>query len=406
MDIGFGEALLIIGLLLWTAAALSGVMHGTVLSASVLSVLLGVVLAATDVISIDVRDEGVLELIFLALVLTLISDGLVVDRELLTGHWGPAARALIVAMPVTMVLLALAARVVFPDLSWAEAFLLGAVLSPTDPVVTSTVVTAQRVPASVRHTLNLESGLNDGLALPFVLFFLVLATPGGDAGSEAATLLGEAAFGAVVGVALGIAGGRLHHGLPGGGITARYEGIYAIGVGLAAFGLADVTFGNGLIAAFVAAIALGYTEHEITERFVDFSENVSTIFQVLTFFVFGAVIVGLSYGEPVIALAAFIVFALLVARPVAVLGSLAGTKLAATSRWFIAWFGPKGVASMLFALYVLDSEADNATLIFHIAAFVILASIFAHGLTDTIGAGWIERRRERASEPSPGRGGK
>lgn len=406
MDIGFGEALLIIGLLLWTAAALSGVMHGTVLSASVLSVLLGVVLAATDVISIDVRDEGVLELIFLALVLTLISDGLVVDRELLTGHWGPAARALIVAMPVTMVLLALAARVVFPGLSWAEAFLLGAVLSPTDPVVTSTVVTAQRVPASVRHTLNLESGLNDGLALPFVLFFLVLATPGGDAGSEAATLLGEAAFGAVVGVALGIAGGRLHHGLPGGGITARYEGIYAIGVGLAAFGLADVTFGNGLIAAFVAAIALGYTEHEITERFVDFSENVSTIFQVLTFFVFGAVIVGLSYGEPVIALAAFIVFALLVARPVAVLGSLAGTKLAATSRWFIAWFGPKGVASMLFALYVLDSEADNATLIFHIAAFVILASIFAHGLTDTIGAGWIERRRERASEPSPGRGGK
>jgi sodium/hydrogen antiporter len=404
MDIGFGEALLIIGLLLWMAAALSGVMKGTVLSASVLSVLLGVILAATDVVAVDVHDEGVLELISLALVLTLISDGLVVDRELLTGHWGPAARALIVAMPVTMVLLALAARLVFPDLSWAEAFLLGAVLSPTDPVVTSTVVTAQRVPEKIRHTLNLESGLNDGLALPFVLFFLVLATPGGDAASEAAELLGEAAFGALVGVALGVFGGRLHHGLPGGGITARYEGIYAIGVGLAAFGLADVTFGNGLIAAFVAAIALGYTEHEITERFVVFSENVSTIFQVLTFFVFGAVIVGLSYGEPVIALAAFIVFALMVARPVAVIGSLAGTRLEGTTKWFIAWFGPKGVASMLFALYVLDSSADNATVIFHVAAFTILASILAHGLTDTIGAGWIERRRERVAKPAPERG--
>ena len=87
-------------------------------------------------------------------------------------------------------------------------------LSPTDPVVTSTVVTAQRVPAAIRHTLNLESGLNDGLALPFVLFFLVLATPGGDAGTEAAELVGEAAFGAVVGIALGLAGGWLHRSCP------------------------------------------------------------------------------------------------------------------------------------------------------------------------------------------------
>ena len=81
-------------------------------------------------------------------------------------------------MPITLCLLALGAKLLFSGLTWAEAFLLGAVLSPTDPVVTSTVVTAQRVPAKIRHTLNLESGLNDGLALPFVLFFLVLATPG------------------------------------------------------------------------------------------------------------------------------------------------------------------------------------------------------------------------------------
>ena len=90
-------------------------------------------------------------------------------------------------------------------------------LTPTDPVVTSTVVTSQRVPELIRHTLNLESGLNDGLALPFVLFFLVLAAPGGDAGTEAPKLLGEAAFGALVGIALGYLGGRLHHHLPGGG---------------------------------------------------------------------------------------------------------------------------------------------------------------------------------------------
>src|ERR687891_277333 len=118
MEIEFGEALLLIGALLATAAALSGLMRGTVLS--------------------------------------------------------------------------IGAKLLFPELGWAEAFLLGAVLAPTDPVVASAVVTARRVPELVRHTLNLESGLNGGLALPFVLFFLVLASPGGDAAGEGLDLLGEA----------------------------------------------------------------------------------------------------------------------------------------------------------------------------------------------------------------------
>ena len=395
MDIGFGEALLIIGALLAVTAALSGVMRGTVLSASVLSVTLGVLLAELDLISVDVGDVGVVELVELALILTLISDGLVVERELLGRHWGPPARALVIAMPITLALLAFGAKLLFSELSWAEAFLLGAVLSPTDPVVTSTVVTAQRVPAAIRHTLNLESGLNDGLALPFVLFFLILATPGGDAGTEAAKLAGEAAFGVVVGIALGIAGGYMHRVMPG-GVTPRYEGIYAIGFGLAAFGLADVTFGNGLIAAFVCGITLGVFEHEITERFIDFSENISAIFQVLTFFVFGAIIVATGYDGPIWALILFIPFALLIARPAAVMLSLAGTRLPGPQKAFIAWFGPKGVASMLFALLVLDRAVAHGSLVFDVAAFAILASILAHGLTDTVGARWIERRMERA----------
>jgi sodium/hydrogen antiporter len=391
MEIGFGEALLIVGGLLAVTAALSGLMRGTVLSASVLSVGLGILLAELDLISVDVSDQGVIELVELALILTLVSDGLVVERELLGRNWGPPARALVFAMPITLCLLALGAKLLFNELTWAEAFLLGAVLSPTDPVVTSTVVTAQRVPAAIRHTLNLESGLNDGLALPFVLFFLVLATPGGDAGSEAAKLVGEAAVGVVIGIALGIAGGYLHRGMPG-GVTPRYEGIYAVGFGLAAFGLADVTFGNGLIAAFVCGITLGVFEHKITERFIDFSENVSAIFQVLTFFVFGALIVATGYDGPMWALVLFIPFALLVARPAAVMLSLAGTKLPQPQKAFIAWFGPKGVASMLFALLVLDRAVEHRSLVFDVAAFVILASILAHGLTDTVGASWIERR--------------
>jgi sodium/hydrogen antiporter len=400
MEIGFGEALLIIGLLLSAAAGLSGWTHGTVLSISVLAVSFGIGLAAADVISVDTDDPGLIELIELALILTLFSDGMFVERELLGRHWGPAARALVLAMPITLVLLALGAKALFPDLSWAEAFLLGAVLSPTDPVVSSTVVTAQRVPALIRHTLNLESGLNDGLALPFVLFFLVLATPGGDAGAEALELLGEAAFGALVGVALGALGGSFHHRIPG-GVTAKYEGIYAVGFGLAAFGLADVTFGNGLIAAFVAGIVFAASEHRVRESFVVFSENVSSIFQVVTFFVFGALIVAIGFDGPILALAGFILFALLLARPISVLGALVGARLPRPQKAFIAWFGPKGVASMLFALFVLDANVAEGTLIFDIAAFVILSSIIAHGLTDTVGTRWIERRVLEAEEGAP-----
>jgi sodium/hydrogen antiporter len=401
MDVSFGEALLFSGALLAVGAALSGLMRGTVLSISVLSVAAGLILAEADVIHVQAEDTAVVNLFLLALIVTLFSDGLFVERELLVMHWGPVVRALAIAMPLTLVLLALAAKALFPALSWAEAFLLGAVLSPTDPVVTSAVVTSQRVPASIRHALNLESGLNDGLALPFVLFFIILASPGGDAGIEGRELLGEAAFGAVLGIALGQLAGRLTHHLPGGGIVRRYEGIYALGMGLFAYGIADVTFGNGLIAAFVCGISLGVAEHDIADDFVVFSENVSSILQALTFFAFGALIVATGYHGSVPALVAFIAFALLIARPVAIAISFVRVRLPPPHQAFIAWFGPKGVAGMLFAELVLTSEVGEANVIFETAAFVILASIVIHGLTDTVGTTWIQRRIKTEGEPTP-----
>ena len=392
MEISFAEALLVLGLLLIVAAALSGWFHGTVLSISVFSVGAGVALALADVVAVSPESKVLLFLIELALILTLFSDGLFVESELLRRHWGPATRALVIAMPITLVLLALAAKALFPELSWSEAFLLGAVLSPTDPVVTSAVVTSERVPRVVRHTLNVESGLNDGLALPFVLFFLVLAAPGGNPARETGELAGEALVGAALGIALALAAGRLISHLPGGGITPKYQGAYALGVGFAAFGLADVTHGNGLIAAFVAGIALAATRRDIPATFLEFNESVSAIFQIATFFVFGALIVATGWDHSVWPLLAFIAFALLVARPAAVLLSFVGVALPRPYKIFIAWFGPKGVASMLFALLVLNSTVGDRTLVFDVASFVILASILAHGLTDTVGARWIERR--------------
>src|SRR4051794_36433670 len=392
MDIGFNEAVMLLGLLLLLAAALSGLVRGTVLSISVLSVTAGAVLAATDVVTVHPESHTVVELIELALIVTLLADGLLVERELLLKQWGPPARALVVAMPATLALLALAAKILFPSFSWAEAFLLGAVLSATDPVVSSAVVSAKQVPERIRHTLNLESGLNDGLALPFVLFFLALAVPGGDAASEGLRVAGEAAAGAVLGAAIGLAGGRVLPFLPGGGITHRYEGIYVLGMGLLAYGLAEVTIANGLIAVFVTGITLGVAEHDLPDDVDEFTESVSSVFQVMTFFVFGALIVNVGYDGSVAALVGFVAFALLVARPVAVGLSFVRAALPSPQKAFIAWFGPKGVASMLFALLVLDSDVPHGSTIFQVAAFMIIASIVVHGLTDTVGARWVGRQ--------------
>ncbi len=402
MDMGFGGAILVFGGLLAVAAGLSGLLRGTVLSISILAVAFGIGLAAAGAVSVDSGDAAVVHVVEIALILTLFADGLLAERELLRVHWGSVTRAIVLAMPVTLVLLGIAAHALFPSLNWAEAFLLAAVLTPTDPVVTSSVVTSLRVPAIVRHTLNLESGLNDGLALPFVLFFLILAQPGGDAGGEATRLVGEAAFGAFVGVVLGFAGGRLHGRLPGGGMAPHNDGIYALGIGLMAFGLADVTIGNGLIAAFVCGITLGVTEHDIPEEYIVFAENLSAIAQVITFFIFGALIWATGFGSDVWRLVVFIAAAILVARPLSIGISFVRSKLPRPEQVFIAWFGPKGVASMLFALFVLDSHESQRSLIFSIAAFTVITSIVVHGLTDTVGTRWLERLKRDAQPRSGG----
>jgi NhaP-type Na+/H+ or K+/H+ antiporter len=387
VEIGFPTAVLVFGGLLWVAAMLSGVMRGTVLSISIFSVACGFALAELGVVAVSPGSAGLRHLAEIALILTLFSDGLIVQRELLRRHWDSPARSLAVAMPLTMALIALAAYLLFPSLSWAEAFLLGAILAPTDPVVSSQVVSDENVPIRIRHALNLESGLNDGLAVPLVLFFLILATPGGAPIEEGLRLLGEAVAGLAIGVGLGYASGRLHPRLPLGGVVEQYAGIFALGVALSAYGVAELTIGNGLIAAFCAGAALAQVEESgLPEELGAFSEYSSSVAQVVTFFAFGALIVTIGFDASIPALVAMIPFVFLVARPVAVYLASAGAGLEPRERGFVAWFGPKGVASMLFSLFVLESQTPHAGLIFEAASYVILASILAHGLTDTLAA--------------------
>ena len=325
----------------------------------------------------------------IALVVLLFRDGIEVERELLQTAWHLPLRKLVLAMPITAALVALAAHAL-TDLSWTECFLVGALLSPTDPVLSSSVVTNPRVPRVIRHSLNLESGLNDGLALPAVLAF---------AGSLDATkhgfvwwkfVLQDVSVGLATGLLVGYAASRL---LPRGDYTA----VLALAVGFAAYGIAVLPpHGNGLIATFVCAIVLGVRRSDIRESFGRRSENLITIVKLTIFFVFGTLLTldGL-FGDGMAAVA-LVLFLLLVARPLAVFVALAGTSTDAATRAFMSWFGPKGVATMTFALLVLaESGIAQRERIFDIAALAVLVSIILHGVTDAPGAAWIAARAER-----------
>jgi sodium/hydrogen antiporter len=155
------------------------------------------------------------------------------------------------------------------------------------------------------------------------------------------------------------------------------------------------------VATFVAGIAFGLRIPEMPEAFPRFNENLSSILQVVTFVLFGALVVATGSGGGPLAVAALVVALLLIARPLAIAVSFARSGLSRPELAFIAWFGPKGVASMLFALFVLESQAPDRTIVFEIASFAILASILAHGLTDTVGARWVESRLARAPTSPP-----
>jgi sodium/hydrogen antiporter len=398
------EPLAIFGLLLVGGALVSGLARRSFLSLTAAFVVAGFLIGdgGLELLDVDPRSEFVQGLAVIALILILFRDGLEVEEEMLQQAWHLPLRNLVLAMPLTAALVALLTHTV-TDLGWTESFLVGALLSPTDPVLSSTVVTNPRVPRIIRHSLNLESGLNDGLALPAVLALVAAAE------QEAGFVwwefvLQDVAFGLATGVAVAFLAARLMPRSTGLGaeISAHQKSLYGLGVAFAAYGLAVLPpEGNGLIAVFVGAIALGIWRPDIRECFQARSEDIIEVVKLGVFLVFGAILTldGLFQdGWAAVAVAAF---TLLVARPVAVFTALTGSRQVDTlDKAFIAWFGPKGVATMTFALFVLGSEVAEGERIANLAALVVFVSIIVHGLSDHPGSELIARRAEREPEPA------
>jgi NhaP-type Na+/H+ or K+/H+ antiporter len=401
------EPVAVFGVLLMAGALVAGLARRSFLSLTAAFVVAGFILGqgGLEVLDIDATSDFAQGLAVIALVLILFRDGLEVEEEMLQKAWHLPFRSLALAMPITAGLIAVVTHAL-TDLGWTESFLVGALLSPTDPVLSSSVVTNPRVPRLIRHSLNLESGLNDGLALPAVLA-LTAAAEARDDFVWWEFVLQDVGFGFATGLVVAFVAARLMprgEGLAG-GPSAHQKSMYALGVAFLAYGTAVLPpEGNGFIAVFVCAIAFGIWRPDIRECFELRAEDILEVVKLGVFLVFGAILTFDILFEDGWAAVAIAAFTLLVARPVAIFTALTGSRQVDTAaKAFIAWFGPKGVATMTFALFVLGSAVPDAERIAGIAALAVFISIIAHGLTDHPGSEWMARRAEREPEPEPAR---
>ncbi len=394
----------VFGGLLIVGALLSGLARRSILSLAAVFVLAGFLLGpgAFGVLHFHAESGFVTDLATVALIVILFRDGLEVEAELLQREWQLPARKLAVAMPVTAIVVALLARWLI-GLSWTESFLLGALLSPTDPVLSSGVVTDHRVPRLIRHSLNLESGLNDGLALPAVLAFAAALEAGNSGFVWWKFVLQDIGLGLAYGVVCGLIGSLL---LPRKrdsprAIPDHQRALYGLGLAFATYGATVLSpRGNGFIAVFVAAIVAGIRRPDLRDSFADRGEEVVEIVKLGIFAVFGSLLTVNALFNDGWAAVALVAGTFLIARPLAVWLALAGTGISRPSKAFMAWFGPKGVATMTFAILIVAHHVRSGERIFDLAALAVFASIVVHGLTDTPGIRWIAAR-SRDELPAP-----
>jgi NhaP-type Na+/H+ or K+/H+ antiporter len=403
----FRIAMIAFGALLVLGALVSGLTRRSFLSLTALYVLAGFLLGqgGLGVLDFSAQEGFVEDLAVVALVVILFRDGLEVEAEMLQREWRLPLRKLVLAMPITAVVIAAAAHWII-GLGWLEALLLGSLLSPTDPVLSSSVVTNPRVPRLIRHSLNLESGLNDGLALPPVLAFSAALAVGQDDFVWWRFIIEDLTIGFAAGIALGYVAARL---LPRSGpyqetIPEHQKVLYAIGVAVLTYGLlAYWEHGNPFIAVYVCAIVLGIRRPDVRRYVEQGASELVEIVKLGVFVVFGSILTLEGLFQDGWGAVALVLVTLLLARPVAIWLSLLGTRtpLDWQEKAFMAWFGPKGVATMTYSLLLLGQGIPGATEITNLAALCVVVSIVAHGLTDTPGSEWMARHAERRATAAP-----
>jgi sodium/hydrogen antiporter len=378
--------------LLLLAVLLSSLAHRTVLSTAALFLVAGFVLGdgALGLVPLRPDDALVGTLAELALFAVLFTDGMRVGWQDLRTAWRLPGRALGWGLPLTLIITALGAHYLV-GLGWIESLLIGAILAPTDPVFAAALVGNEKVPPRLRQLLNVESGVNDGLALPFVMLFLAVAAGSGDLHLDELGL--ELGLGVLIGVAVPWLAIKLEQ-TRWFSASTQYEPLNALAIGLLVLALGKVTHGNLFLAAFSAGITVATFGERQRESFEHFGELIAELFKLAALLVFGALITPALLGSVGWNGWLFAISALVLARPLAIWISFLGSGLTVREQAAVAWFGPKGFASVVYGLIVLASGIAASQQVFQLVAVTIVLSILLHSSTDIVVARWFDDEHE------------
>jgi NhaP-type Na+/H+ or K+/H+ antiporter len=404
------SAALVIALLILGWAALSGLLGRHSVTGPLVFVVVGYLLANPDwgAVRIDIEVDALHTLAEVTLALVLFSDASRINLGQLRHDLTLPVRLLAIGLPLSIALGGILAGLMFDSFPWALAGFIGAALAPTDAALSAQVINDERVPMRLRRALNVESGLNDGIATPVVTFMLAVAASQlglvtDSPSAEAGQALRELGLGVVAGLVLGVGGAVLINiAAQRGWIGHGGRRIAMLAIAIAAFEAALVIEGNGFIAAFVAGIAFGATMRVGTvelEQSGELTELGGEVLALIVWFVFGAALLPIAFDHVEFEVVAYALLSLTVVRMLPVALCLIGSRLRSGDVVFVAWFGPRGLASVVFAVLAVESLETSVLLddAVGVVAMTIAFSVVLHGATAAFGG----RHYVRPDGPEP-----
>ena len=322
----------------------------------------------------------------LALALVLFSDAAKTNLVVLKNNIKIPARLLLISLPITIVFGFIGGYLIFEGFSWIELALLSTMLAPTDAALGKAVVSNPAVPSRIREALNVESGLNDGICVP--ILFLLLAFLKVDATNSVGFIEGVTIFAEEIGI--GVAVGitltyiafrvaRFAHKKE--WISETWKTMVVIALAFSCFNLAQISGGSGFIACFVGGLVYGALTKEHRLHLLESAEGTGDTLSMLTWVIFGAVVIAKHYASFTWEVLLYSLLSLTVIRIVPTLISLINSGVSMKEQWFIGWFGPRGLASIVFAIIVLEAKLPHQTTIILTVICTILLSVVLHGLT-------------------------
>lgn len=374
-------------------------------------VVIGVLLGpyALNILPINLSDEPVRVLTEITLALLLFADASTLDFQRLSHDAGLPLRLLGVGLPMTIALGGIIALILFSGEGLGFALLIAAILAPTDAALGLPIFTNPNVPVRIRRALNVESGLNDGIATPFVTLFIALALAEETARPQADWLTSaviQIVVAGLVGAAVGVAGGKLLQAARRRRWTEGAPLQFAVlALALVAYAGSGALGGNGFIAAFIGGIVFGaVTKTELAES-TEYTETTGTLLSLFVWTIFGAVLVGPAAlrdfdGRAIV----YALLSLTVIRMAPVALSLLGVKFRHDTVGVMGWFGPRGLASVIFgllAVHELSAGGEETRLLASVVTWTILLSVLAHGLSAQPLARWYSRRLKAAPPTAP-----